>query len=217
MKIKKICVQCGGTYWVYPYREHTTYFCSPECSFQSRRKRKIKICPVCYKEFEVKESAQRQGYCGNKCMGIYSSKRVGKKCAICEKEYFPQFSIRNKSKYCSKKCFGISEKQRERKRNGENKTCQICGKQFYCNPAYVNRRICCSNPCKHKYKSLHNWKKDEHLFNYYAGRFKTVLLGKGKKPIILKDFKLTDLDKKVIEAKVLLFKIRRENAKKQET
>ena len=60
-KVKKICLNCGKEFYVYPSRANKAKFCSVECSSKyhigensPNYKGKIKkICPTCGKEFEV--------------------------------------------------------------------------------------------------------------------------------------------------------------------
>jgi len=210
VKIKKICTQCGKKFEVYPYRKNIAKYCSWKCSQLSSRKRIIKICPICNRSFEIQVSKKNQRCCSQECMGLYKTKRIKKYCIVCKKEYLPQFSRRFQSKYCSKKC--VAKVNEILKKTGTYGRCLICNKKMYIRKGLENKKKYCSEKCqriaekklnyrkKAKYRANQSWNNVDFIYRYFKGKS----LGSN-----FPDSQLTDLDKKIIEGKILIHKIRR--------
>jgi hypothetical protein len=92
------------------------FYCSPNCQFKSRRKRKISVCAnsKCNKRVsrlqnQFEKSKSKKVFCSTSCSAIYHNKlRIKyKKCSTCGKIFY------GKQKYCSKVCYAKAPNPRK--------------------------------------------------------------------------------------------------------
>lgn len=109
----KVCQFCGIT-----FVGRGIMFCSISCRGAYRRKRVLRNCQNCKKEFETYPYLIKQGYgrfCSLKCKGITQLGRRTKdnrNCFICKKSFYKtQKQVeKGKGKFCSSNCYHKSTK-----------------------------------------------------------------------------------------------------------
>lgn len=104
--ITKICKNCGKEFTVWKSYESQEY-CSKDCMYEYKRNHsvnKIKICPICNKEFKQKHPEQK--YCSVECRNESMRSRITCICEYCGKEFDRKKSEVNKNKhhYCLNEC-----------------------------------------------------------------------------------------------------------------
>lgn len=95
------CKNCGKPFDAKPSKKPA--HCSRECQKATGRKKRMRICQQCSKEFEVNTSAKEGKYCSLECSSESQRVRVVHKCSQCGKEFMDQPS--EQRKFCSHKCF----------------------------------------------------------------------------------------------------------------
>lgn len=97
------------------------------CYWNSNRKKLIKKCLICKKEFVAKQYLIEKGYgiyCSRKCLHKTYPKRIIKKCIQCGLTLQVQPSKISLVKFCSKKCHD------DNMRDYVAKICKNCHRQF---------------------------------------------------------------------------------------
>lgn len=148
-----ICKYCGKQY---EKQYNAQKYCSTECKLKTqkpRSRRKIKICPVCGKEFK---GYYKTTYCSMACASIANGKRIKVICDYCGKEYYIKKSKIDKYKnnFCSVEC-----RNNFMKKEKIFKICEYCGKEFIDTSSNKKKKYC-SNECKHEAQML-NISKEE--------------------------------------------------------
>lgn len=199
LKVKIKCPKCKKERIVGARRTAKTDMCQPcgysECTEKRLRNMKLKIakprylryCKHCGKSMMITANQIKDGrvVCNNRCRIELTKKRKKCICLICKKEFIRPLSALGH--YCSRKCQGVTlskywkDHPEEQKRRAHKRTGRIASEE---------------QRNKHKIATLKNWGKDKYLYNIFRGVF-------------FKGLQLTKLDKKVIEASILLHKIRR--------
>lgn len=140
-KIARICKYCGQEFDVIPSRikrGDPAIYCSQECHYADRGRRKewiLKICEQCGREFEVQPSAKTQRFCSRKCANLaqrtmhgcaFSDQevRTNRRCQVCNKEFWvtPARIKKGEGMYCSLECFYSTHRT--------TCHCAFCGKEF---------------------------------------------------------------------------------------
>lgn len=157
MPILKVCEFCGKEFSIYPYNDRAR-FCSKECHYESRRRRRTKkMCEFCGKAFFVPKSREGKArFCSPKCWYAFSQKpRTERICLACGK----RFSIlASKAKwrrrdFCSRQCwFEASSGELNPNWKKIKKTCVICGSEFEVPPSR-KQSFCCSKRCSGRWYS----------------------------------------------------------------
>lgn len=89
-------------------------------------------------------------------------KRIDRNCLTCGKplEVRPCDIKSGRGKYCSRECANLAKKgkstSKKGKKTGEYKTCEECGKSFYCYPSQITKRRFCSKECAFKQGNFGN-------------------------------------------------------------
>lgn len=82
-KDSRTCPECGDTFQSVKSRKTT--FCSRKCSSRSRRKRVVKCCQFCGKDFETFPCKRTRRYCSFECLSLSKQKDVSgrRRCTKC--------------------------------------------------------------------------------------------------------------------------------------
>jgi len=155
-KILKICEYCGKEVSIGEYREKQFKYCSKKCYTEASkteknitRKRKIVICAICNKKFEIIRY-QKNKFCSRECsdifqrinkVGLYKekfkTKLFEKKCKHCKQPFKVWNFRKDNAEFCSSNCYN-----QFRHYHG---VCLTCGKQIDV-PNYA-KKIYCSQEC----------------------------------------------------------------------
>lgn len=122
--IELICQYCNSIFYVTNNLSKQKY-CSIVCRGLAGRKRIIRVCRTCKKEFECIPSHSEDGtgiYCSTSCKNT-GRKPLPKKCLFCGKEFT---SKNRKRKYCSRSCVC-----KHRSANNVGRICRVCNTKFY--------------------------------------------------------------------------------------
>ena len=133
------------------------------------RKRVLKVCAVCGKEYEVQQCREHKTkYCSPECQyaGLKTKKTVlVKSCHWCGKDFSVNPYRKDSANYCSYDCMHSG------RRNRTVKQCLVCGKEFSVKASIASRSTnrCCSLECKY---ILHAREKDARVFKFclYCGQ-----------------------------------------------
>ena len=143
-----VCVVCGKSYLVKPYKEFTSKCCSQKCSGISKQKRKTTKCVTCGKQITYLSSRDKykfkKKFCSIKCRGISARARIKLVCVGCKKEFEVIKSKKLNRKYCSIECV---RKYFKFARSSIYKTCKNCLKSFRVLPYKALTARFCSNTC----------------------------------------------------------------------
>ena len=93
-------------------------------------------------------------------------------CENCGKNFIAEEAHRkHKHKFCSMKCQHEwrTGKNGLVKPKGINKTCPVCGKEFYCYPCEINVRVTCSRACKAEYELAKGIRSGENCNFWHGG------------------------------------------------
>lgn len=155
------CSYCGKDYvkiLANKPKENENHYCSQKCVGLSKNKNginKTDKCKQCGKEFS--KIHKRHFFCSNKCKSKYGVKtrRTKKvKCSNCNKTLIRISSLKNKNYFCSRKC----ESEFRIKNSNDQRTCETCGKTFYCKK-HDHLRFCsiqCQGIWQSKFRSGKN-------------------------------------------------------------
>jgi len=222
---------------MYRNRKTCSKKCRHKLIALNQKKRILLTCQRCGKKFEATPSWVKNGakFCSHKCYSKSMEKPVYYKCKNCgikfktnpsnHLRYDKPEPLRSTNIFCSKKCQYEFVKKNHGYintnliRRGKTVKCFQCGKEIY-KKRYklISKKFFCSFRCYKKFDKDNPERKDllrkhrlgfaelinsPHCDKYLYNWMKGLLF-----PNISK-YQLTDLDKKVIEAKILLFKIRR--------
>lgn len=125
--IDKICLCCGNSYKVHPYRSKESKFCSKNC-FNNHRRETIK-CPTCKNEVSFPKYENRV-YCSEKCAVMGIEKRNSKFSKSIE-------SFLNENKISYKKEYKIKNNKRKYFVDfliNDNLVVECYGDYWHCNP-----------------------------------------------------------------------------------
>jgi len=146
-RVKIKCKQCGKEFE--KRLSSKKIYCSPKCVGTSQRNGIERTCKVCGKKYKI--NSHRIGLnkcCSYKCKYIDQKRRIIKSCLICGKKFVSRPS--EKKMHCSYKCWresliginnpnyhdgksttlyplGFNKTLKEKIRERDNYTCQICG------------------------------------------------------------------------------------------
>lgn len=103
------CTHCKKSFLNFPYLIRKTNYCSLECYWTGTKKKKLKICKVCGKKFNIKAYLVKQGYgfyCSKECwFALFNQRKKEIKCKQCGKEFKVIRAVYKKHpKFCSKVC-----------------------------------------------------------------------------------------------------------------
>lgn len=148
-----ICLNCGKSVFLQPYRVAGFRYCSNRCKaqhhtgeqgFNWRGGSTERICEHCNKRFQVKRSTVSQRhYCSKQCHDIARMKRTNILCPTCGRVHSRRDSdIECRHIYCNVECSRISSLRR-------TKTfCIVCDKEYETRIDLLHKgRKCCSNQC----------------------------------------------------------------------
>lgn len=147
------CEHCKKPFLNLPYLIRKTNYCSLECYWIGTKRKKLKICKECGKEFLIKSYLIKQGfgfYCSKSCwFSVFKKQRKIIKCKECQKERSVYKSVYAKHpKFCSKKCSDNS------KIDNIFRICRMCTKNFKLTTSALNRGrgSFCTWECYKKFK-----------------------------------------------------------------
>lgn len=145
-----ICLNCGIEFTDSKHPDRK--YCSLDCSTQSQKRRVIKICPTCGREFGHDRKAShtnKHTYCSKKCGGIATKKSDPDKkslfvCGYCHKT-FENWTYRN-PRFCSVECHHAAQVKPEAH---IHLICSVCGKPYTRIRYFLEQRnsSCCSKEC----------------------------------------------------------------------
>ena len=163
-----VCAECGKTY--YAYETGNNKFCSVACRRKARQTSeenlKSVICIICGKNFFTRKDKSTKT-CSPQCASKLAQQTLKSKvietetkiCAECGKEFQADKS-RPSIKFCSSNC----QKNHNRKKENEIRTCVICGNKFSTRK-YRNAKTC-SAGCQGKFRSINH---QENKVDKYPG------------------------------------------------
>lgn len=121
------CDGCGILFSKMSYFERHFNYCSLDCYWNTTRRKQLRSCKVCGKEFWAKKPLIDKGFgifCSRRCQHKTYPPKVKKKCIKCGKYVFVWPSHAKLTKYCSEKCRDDS------RRDYVASVCRKCGKKF---------------------------------------------------------------------------------------
>lgn len=141
LRIIRNCLKCGSEFYAKPSEvvNNEKLYCSNECRYLDKRKRKVCICVLCKKEFEARNN-QIGKFCSQACKSKYEKRRVKCICQRCGKEFEVteyEFSI-GMGKYCSKECV----------KNRVTKICKTCRIEYEIKACKEDTSNYCSQECR---------------------------------------------------------------------
>lgn len=147
------CTFCKKSFLNFPYLIRKTNYCSLECYWTGTKKKKLKICRVCSKEFLIKSYLVNQGYgfyCSKECwFSLFNEWKKTVKCRQCKKAFSVIRAVYKKHpKFCSKICKDDFE------RDYVARICKGCKKGFELPRSQLNRGrgAFCTWECYKKYR-----------------------------------------------------------------
>ena len=84
--ITKKCNYCDKEYYIHPYREQQSHYCSNECHIQDHHI--IKTCPTCGEDFDVAKWESDKIYCSNYCVVITRDSHSEREIKLYLSKYF---------------------------------------------------------------------------------------------------------------------------------
>ena len=163
-KVIKICLHCGCTFEVHPYRADTANCCSLSCAASVRTGEQAihwqggpaeKVCQCCGKSYKVgKASADVSHYCSRACADASRPKgpdshawhggKITLTCQYCHQPFLALRAHINRAKFCSKQCHN------EARMNRVTLTCEHCGKEFIERQSKSDHKYC-SLECRNEH------------------------------------------------------------------
>jgi len=154
LKIRALlrCVHCQKSFLNLPYLIRKSNYCSRECYWNGTRRKQLKKCKVCGKNFRIKKYLIDQGfgfYCSKRCwFSLFKKWKKKVKCKKCGREFLVLRSAYKKNpKFCSKKCAD------DFKRDYVGKICKNCNTRFELPRWELNKGkgVFCSRDCFTQY------------------------------------------------------------------
>lgn len=132
------CAHCHKTFLNFPYLVRKTSYCSLDCYWTGTKRRKLKICKSCGREFYAAAHLINKGYgfyCSRQCwFSVFERQKELVICQQCNKEFNVINAVFKKGpKFCSKKCSDDS------KRDYVTSNCQNCKQDFQLPRSDFNR------------------------------------------------------------------------------
>lgn len=172
----RTCPECGEQFWTTPTEDYD--YCSKECSDKARRF--YCTCEYCGEEFQGHPNNPNR-FCSRECQfkARYEESLITVECDECGETYQEQRGELEWRKrefdnlYCSEKC------AREADEDGETRTCNACGEEFYLPRWRIERDAdtgeFCSMECYLDCDDITDWEKANRECDYcgeeYTARF----------------------------------------------
>lgn len=193
-RITLACDGCSRSFSIWPCFKRKNNYCSVTCYRDTTRRKEMRECKVCGKEFLAKSYLIKRGFgifCSRECQHKTYPERVVKNCLNCDNQFSVWPSHAHLAKFCSKECAD------DFKRDYVDLVCKNCEKPFKIPRWELNRGrgTFCTRECfikfngesslEEKMRKVLTKAKIKFLQEYKFGRFRA-------------DFLLTDL-KTVVE------------------